>query len=127
VSTDLLVEYDESMRSYLKGKLEKQGYAVITVMDRFQAIEVLRGIHVDVITPEMKMPGIDGLDSLNEVGETSEKISVDPFMKSSRDTSALKKAVVDILSSPPLELPPNRASAAPVVRPESPGAPSSVF
>jgi CheY-like chemotaxis protein len=130
--TILVIEYDEGLRLYLQGELEGEGYTVMAVADGFEAIKVIDGIHVDLITLDMKMPGIDGIEVLRKAGETGGTLPVvlytdypgykrnmakyrtfgiEACLQRSCDTSGLKKEIRGILSRPAKQASPNRAES----------------
>jgi len=66
--TNILVVDDlRSMRLTLGGILEDKGYCVTTVEDGYQAIEAVRKRHFDAIFIDIKMPGIDGVQTYREI------------------------------------------------------------
>ncbi|MFH1925682.1 MAG: response regulator [Chloroflexota bacterium] len=66
--TSILVVDDlRSMRLTLGGILEDEGYSVTTVEDGYQAIEAVRNRHFDAIFIDIKMPGIDGVQTFREI------------------------------------------------------------
>ncbi len=75
--TNILVVDDlRSMRLTLGGILEDEGHNVVTVEDGYQAIEAVRKTHFDVIFMDIKMPGIDGVQTFREVKKIDPKTSV---------------------------------------------------
>lgn len=68
--TNILVVDDlRSMRLTLGGILEDEGHNVVTVENGYQAIEAVKKTHFDIIFMDMKMPGIDGVQTFREVKE----------------------------------------------------------
>jgi DNA-binding NtrC family response regulator len=66
--TNVLVVDDLwSMRLTLGGILEDEGHNVVTVEDGYQAIEAVRETHFDAIFMDIKMPGINGVQTFREV------------------------------------------------------------
>ena len=66
--TNVLVVDDlRSIRLTLGGILEDEGHNVITVEDGYQAIEAVRKTQFDAIFMDIKMPGIDGVQTFREV------------------------------------------------------------
>lgn len=66
--TDILVVDDlRSMRLTLGGILEDKGYDVMTVGDGYQAIEAASKKHFDAIFIDIKMPGINGVQTFREI------------------------------------------------------------
>jgi DNA-binding NtrC family response regulator len=66
--TSILVVDDlRSMRMTLGGILEDEGYSVMTAEDGYQAIEAVGQRHFDIIFIDIKMPGIDGVQTFREI------------------------------------------------------------
>jgi len=66
--TNILVVDDlRSIRLTLGVILENEGHNVVTVEDGYQAIEAVRKAHFDTIFMDIKMPGIDGVQTFREI------------------------------------------------------------
>ena len=66
--TNILVVDDlRSIRLTLGGILEDKGHNVVTVEDGYQAIEAVKRTHFDIIFMDIKMPGINGVQTFREV------------------------------------------------------------
>jgi DNA-binding NtrC family response regulator len=75
--TNVLVVDDlRSMRLTLGGILEDKGHKVVTVEDGYQAIEEVRKTHFDVIFMDIKMPGINGVQTFREVKKIDPRAAV---------------------------------------------------
>ena len=75
--TNILVVDDlMNIRLTLGGILEDKGYNVVTAEDGYQAIEAIRETHFDVIFMDIKMPGINGVDTFREVKKIDPKAMV---------------------------------------------------
>ncbi len=75
--TNIMVVDDlRSMRLTLGGILEDKGHRVVTVEDGYQAIEAVRQAHFDVIFMDIKMPGINGVQTFREVKKIDPKAAV---------------------------------------------------
>jgi len=75
--TNILVVDDlRNIRLTLGGILEDRGYNVVTAEDGYQAIELIRETHFDVILMDIKMPGINGVDTYMEVKKIDPKAVV---------------------------------------------------
>jgi carbon storage regulator CsrA len=70
----LLVEDDANERALLAGYLRISGYQVFTANDGVEALELLAKEPVDLIVLDMRMPRMNGL-------ETLQAIRKDPFLK----------------------------------------------
>ncbi len=75
--TNILVVDDlRSMRLTLGGILEDKGHNVVTVENGYQAIEAVRKAHFNVIFMDIKMPGINGVQTFREVKKIDPKAVV---------------------------------------------------
>ncbi|MFC2001469.1 response regulator [Chloroflexota bacterium] len=75
--TNVLVVDDlRSIRLTLGGILEDKGHNVVTVEDGYQAIEAVKKMHFDVIFMDIKMPGINGVQSFREVKKIDPRAAV---------------------------------------------------
>lgn len=75
--TNILVVDDlRSIRLTLGGILEDKGYNVVAVEDGYQAIEAVSKAHFDIIFMDIKMPGINGVQTFREVKKIDPKAAV---------------------------------------------------
>jgi two-component system response regulator HydG len=75
--TNILVVDDlRNIRLTLSGIFEDRGYNVVTAEDGYQAIEAIKEMHFDVILMDIKMPGINGVDTYREVKKIDPKAVV---------------------------------------------------
>ena len=75
--TNILVVDDlRSIRLTLGGILEDEGHNVVTVENGYQAIETVRGTHFDAIFMDVKMPGINGVQTFREIKKIDPKAAV---------------------------------------------------
>jgi len=75
--TNILVVDDlRSIRLTLGGILEDKGHNVVTVEDGYQAIEAVSRTHFDVIFMDIKMPGINGVQTFREVKKIDPRAAV---------------------------------------------------
>jgi len=75
--TNVLVVDDlKSMRITLGGILEDKGHNVVMVENGYQAIEVAKKIFFDVIFIDIKMPGINGVQTFREIKKIDPKAAV---------------------------------------------------
>jgi DNA-binding NtrC family response regulator len=75
--TNILVVDDlRSIRLTLGGILEDKGHNVVTVEDGYQAIEAVKKTHFDAIFMDIKMPGINGVQTFREVKKIDPKAAV---------------------------------------------------
>jgi DNA-binding NtrC family response regulator len=75
--TNILVVDDiRSMRVTLGGILEDKGHNVVTVENGYQAIEAVKKTFFDVIFIDIKMPGINGVQTFREIKKIDRKAVV---------------------------------------------------
>lgn len=63
----LVVDDNADIRHLVVFLLELEGYTLIEAPDGEQAIEILKGSHVDLVLLDVMMPGIDGLEVLKQI------------------------------------------------------------
>jgi adenylate cyclase len=73
----LIVDDEEGVRRSLKKVLERDGYAIFLAGDGVEAIDIVReNIHqIETVICDYKMPGIDGLETLVEIGKLNPEIA----------------------------------------------------
>lgn len=75
--TNVLVVDDlRNIRLTLGGILEDEGHNVVTAEDGYQAIEAVRMTHFDAIFMDIKMPGINGVQTFREVKKIDPEATV---------------------------------------------------
>jgi len=75
--TNILVVDDlRSIRLTLGGILEDEGHNVVTVENGYEAIEAARKTHFDAIFMDIKMPGINGVQTFREIKRVDPKAAV---------------------------------------------------
>lgn len=111
----LVVDDEENIRFLFKEELEEEGYQVEMASNGFEAIDKVRASKFDVVVMDIKMPGMDGIQALNEIknmvkdqpvilcsayGEFKQDFSSwisDAYVVKSADTSELKQTIKKIL------------------------------
>ena len=111
----LVVDDEENIRFLFKEELEEEGYQVELASNGFESIDKVRGTKFDVIVMDIKMPGMDGIQALNEIknmikeqpvilcsayGEFKQDFTSwisDAYVVKSADTSELKQTIKNIL------------------------------
>jgi adenylate cyclase len=73
----LIVDDEEGVRRSLKKVLERDDYAIFLAGDGSEAIDIVReNIHqIETVICDFKMPGIDGLETLVEIGRLNPEIA----------------------------------------------------
>src|SRR4029079_19449355 len=65
----LVVDDDPGIRDALRMILEYEGYQVLTAADGKSALSSLDAERVDAVLLDIKMPGMDGLETLDRIAE----------------------------------------------------------
>src|SRR5512147_2621103 len=111
----LVVDDEANIRELYKEELEEMGYDVITVADGLQALTLLETTMFDLVTLDMRMPDMDGIETLRKMKEKNSALPVvictayeeykhdfgswcsDAYIVKSADTDLLRETVKKIL------------------------------
>ena len=111
----LVVDDEENIRQLYKIELEDMGYAVTTVEDGAQALAALETTKFDLVTLDMRMKDVDGIETLRRMKEKDSSLPVvistayeeykhdfgswcsDAYVVKSADMSSLRETVKKIL------------------------------
>ncbi len=111
----LVVDDEENIRELYREEFEEMGYAVTTVSDGNKALEALDKDKFDLVTLDMRMPDIDGIETLRKMKEKDSALPViictayeeykhdfgswcsDAYVVKSADTQLLRETVRKIL------------------------------
>lgn len=72
----LLVDDENDFRITLANRLRKRHLEVLDVEDGYKAVEKARENPIDVAVVDVKMPGLDGLETLRQIKEINPLIEV---------------------------------------------------
>lgn len=76
IRTILVVDDEQSIRFLYREELEEDGYRVITAADGEEALRKVRKDKPDLITLDIRMPGMDGIEVLHRIREMDKEIPV---------------------------------------------------
>jgi two-component system, response regulator, stage 0 sporulation protein F len=111
----LIVDDEENIRMLFKEELEEEGYEVSTAANGLDALQKLAGAPFDLVVLDIKMPGMDGIQTLNAIknsnkdqpvilcsayGEFKQDFSSwvsDGYVVKSADTTELKQTIKNLL------------------------------
>lgn len=103
----LVVDDEDNVRKVIRMTLSKAGYDVVEAEDGGKAIQVLRAddnpLMVDVITCDIRMPKVNGVEAIQFFREQFPSIPVvviTGFPDTSLAVSLLKTGVVDYVTKP---------------------------
>ena len=98
----LVVEDDEDIRALIEFTLETQGFRVTAVDSGLAGVEAVREIDPDLVTLDLGLPGIDGIEACRRIREISDAYVV---MITARDDEidrllGLETGADDFISKP---------------------------
>ncbi len=111
----LVVDDEENIRELYKEEFEEMGYSVTTVSNGALALAAMDSTKFDLVTLDMRMPDIDGIETLRKMKEKDNTLPVvictayeeykhdfgswcsDAYVVKSADTSQLRETVKKIL------------------------------
>lgn len=111
----LIVDDEEHIRLLFKEELEEEGYLVDLASNGLEALDKVRNLDFGIVILDIKMPGMDGIQTLSEIkklnkdqrvilcsayGEFKQDFSSwvsDGYVVKSADTRELKDTIKNIL------------------------------
>ena len=72
----LVVDDEDSIRTLYKEELEDEGFIVEAAKNGEEAMEKLRFFEPDLITLDIKMPGMDGIETLKRIREQQRRLPI---------------------------------------------------
>jgi len=99
----MLVDDEERFLSTTKKLLSRKGYDVFTATSGAEALEELRTHNIHVVILDVKMPGMDGIETLKEIKRTYRLVEVIMLTGHGTIDSAvegLKSGATDYLTKP---------------------------
>jgi len=99
----LVIDDDPGVRDYLEALVSRQGYEVVAVAGGEEALRTLDSAPPDLVTLDMVLPGMDGLDTLRELKRRAPDVPV--IMLSGHGQArtiveAMKQGASDFLRKP---------------------------
>ncbi|UCH22259.1 MAG: response regulator [Deltaproteobacteria bacterium] len=99
----LLVDDEERFLSTTRKLLARKGYDILTASSGIEALETLKHKTVHVVILDVKMPGLDGLDTLRAIKSNHPLVAVIMLTGHGTVESAvegLKSGAIDFLTKP---------------------------
>ncbi|MCL0056243.1 response regulator [Dehalococcoidia bacterium] len=99
----LVVDDEKDLVARMKQELEKEGYEVAVAYDGLQGLEYFNSDHVDAVIADIRMPGIDGLEMLDQcraINPDFVPIIITGFGDHEKAIRSLKLGVFDYLRKP---------------------------
>jgi len=99
----LVVDDEKDLCEHIKRELEKEGYKVAAAYDGVGGLDYFENNHVDIVLADIKMPGMSGLEMLqncNEITNDFVSIIITGHGALEKAIGALKLGVFDYLKKP---------------------------
>ena len=99
----LLVEDDETFRSFLQTILEDDGHEVQTAEDGLKGLQLLRRVSFDLVVSDLKMPGKNGFELFRETRSDPSPplfIFLTAFGRVDEAVDVMKEGALDFLTKP---------------------------
>ncbi len=99
----LLIDDDEGLNHFLTRFFNRKGYDVTTCLSGQEAIKIIMDQNFDLILLDYKMPGLNGLDTLQEIKNARVKtpvIIMTAYGNTDTAITAMKRGAYDYLSKP---------------------------
>ncbi|HXE96426.1 MAG TPA: hybrid sensor histidine kinase/response regulator [Dongiaceae bacterium] len=100
----LVVDDDEMVRYVLTEKLSESGFSAAAAVDGLSALELFRGTSFDAVLLDLKMPGMDGIETLKELRKHDPDIPVimvTAFGDIATAVETIKLGAYDFVEKPP--------------------------
>ncbi len=116
MKTILVVDDEENIRQLFKEEFEDAGYNVALAKDGEEALKRIDENDIDLVTLDMRMPGIDGIETIRKIKEIRHDLPVivctvygdyrhnfavwaaEAYFIKSGDLTPLKEKISEILS-----------------------------
>ncbi len=72
----MIVDDEENIRILYKEELEEEGFEVELAKNGQEALDKLGSFHPDLITLDIKMPGMDGIELLKRIRDTERSVPI---------------------------------------------------
>lgn len=101
--TVLVVDDEEILKDTIAFEIRRKKFNVVTADDGAQALQILKSQHIDFVLTDIRMPGVDGIQLLDEIHKmTSHKPFVYVMTGYSEYTEAeyYKRGAMGVLHKP---------------------------
>ena len=99
----LVVDDDPSLRNTTRLILRHKGFDITTARDGVEALEQIRATTFDVILMDIRMPGMSGVDVLEEIrasGSSTAVVFMTAYVMDDVVSHALEAGAIDVLLKP---------------------------
>jgi two-component system response regulator PilR (NtrC family) len=102
-ATILVIDDEEIMREILETLLTREGYTVRLASGGAEGLDLVRSLPFDAVVTDVMMPGMDGLQVLDEIRKLDEElpvIMITAFASMENAISAMKRGAFDYITKP---------------------------
>ncbi|MEW6322688.1 MAG: sigma-54 dependent transcriptional regulator [Acidobacteriota bacterium] len=99
----LVIDDEEIMREILETLLVREGYSVRLAASGAEGLELARALPFDAVITDVMMPGMDGLQVLDEIRKHDEElpvIMITAFASMENAIAAMKRGAFDYITKP---------------------------
>ncbi len=99
----LVIDDEEIMRDILETLLSREGYDVRLASSGAEGLELARGLPFDAVIVDMMMPGMDGIEVLDELKKSDDDlpvIMITAFASVENAINAMKRGAFDYITKP---------------------------
>ncbi len=99
----LVIDDEEIMREILETLLVREGYTVRLASNGAEGLELAKSLPFDAVVVDMMMPGIDGLQVLDELRKHDDElpiIMITAYASMENAIAAMKKGAFDYITKP---------------------------
>jgi two-component system response regulator PilR (NtrC family) len=99
----LVIDDEEIMRDILQTLLEREGYSVRLATNGSDGLDLARSLPFDAVIVDVMMPGIDGLQVLEELHKQDEElpvIMITAYASMENAIAAMKRGAFDYITKP---------------------------
>ena len=99
----LIVDDDNGIRFTLEGIIDDEGYAVRGAQDGYEAIELVKAINFHWVFMDIRMPGINGVETylaIKKISPESKVVMMTGFSVEALVKKALEEGVYTVLYKP---------------------------
>ena len=76
MATILLADDSRNIREFCRLELEDEGYRVVVARDGSEAMQIVDGLHPDLVILDICMPGIDGLEAAARIRDAQRELPI---------------------------------------------------
>lgn len=76
MKTILIVDDEQDTLNFLSYMLPKRGYAAVTADNGFDALQIIREQHIDLVLSDIAMPDMDGYELYSQIRNFDDRIPI---------------------------------------------------